>query len=146
MDESNELLKLENQLCFPFYAVSRLITRYYQPLLEELKLTYPQYLVLLFLWEQETATIKEISEALLLNTNTLTPLLKRLEKQGLIIRQREKSDERKVGVSLTAPGKNLREKALQIPLTLIDNMNYPVEKLMELKESVDQFLLALRKG
>ncbi len=146
MEEQKDLLKLENQLCFPFYAVSRLITRHYQPLLEKLELTYPQYLVLLVLWERETATVKEISEALLLNTNTLTPLLKRLEKQGLITRKREQTDERKVAIGLTESGKNLRERAVHVPLTLIENMDYPIKKLIELKESVDQFLLALRKG
>ena len=91
-----ENLKLENQICFPVYAASRLITREYQPLLDKLGITYPQYLVLMVLWENDRLQVNDIAKKLILNTNTITPLLKRMEKQGLIIRKRSEQDERSV--------------------------------------------------
>ena len=116
-------LKLENQICFPIYAASRLITREYQPLLEEMGLTYPQYLVLLVLWEEDELPVKEIGEKLLLNTNTVTPLLKRMETQGLLLRQRSAEDERRVLVSLTAQGRAMREEAQAIPEKLVAGLS-----------------------
>ncbi len=110
-----EQLKLENQLCFPVYAASRLITRIYQPYLDEIGITYPQYLVLLVLWENDELTVNEISRKLFLNTNTTTPLLKRLEAQGLVTRRRSDEDERKVIIALTANGKKLQSRAADIP-------------------------------
>jgi len=112
---SYEQLKLENQLCFPLYAVSHLITRRYQPYLEKLGITYPQYLVLLVLWENNGLSVNEISKKLMLNTNTVTPLLKRMEKTGLINRSRSEKDERKVMIDLTHDGRNMREEAVKIP-------------------------------
>ena len=108
-----EQLKLENQLCFPVYAASRLITREYQPFLDQLKITYPQYLVLMVLWEHDGLPVNDIAKKLFLNTNTITPLLKRMEQQGLIKRNRSEADERKVLVQLTGKGKKLQEKAAQ---------------------------------
>lgn len=108
-------LKLENQLCFPFYAASRLITREYQPYLDKLGITYPQYLVLLILWETDGVSVNDISGKLILNTNTVTPLLKRMEKQGLITRTRSGDDERKVIVHLTGSGKKMKRPAASIP-------------------------------
>ena len=99
-------LKLENQLCFPLYAASRLVTKCYQPLLQEFDLTYPQYLVLLILWETDSVNLKVISEKLHLQTNTITPLLKRMEEAGLIDRTRSPEDERSMIISLTKMGKN----------------------------------------
>lgn len=114
-----EQLKLENQICFPIYAASRLITREYQPLLDELGLTYPQYLALLVLWEQDGLPVNEIGQKLLLNTNTVTPLLKRMEAQGLVTRRRSPDDERRVIVTLTAQGRALQEQAVAIPAKLV---------------------------
>lgn len=112
-------LKLEKQLCFPLYALSRLITREYQPHFDRLGITYPQYLVLLVLWEaDEGMTVVDIADKLLLGTNTITPLLKRMEKEKLIRRHRSRKDERKVLVSLTETGRDLREQASGIPLAL----------------------------
>src|SRR5512133_1354908 len=108
-------LKLENQLCFPFYAASRLITREYQPYLDKLGITYPQYLVLLILWETDGVSVNDISGKLILNTNTVTPLLKRMEKQGLITRTRSGHDERKVIVNLTDSGQKMKRPAASIP-------------------------------
>ncbi|MBP1175809.1 DNA-binding MarR family transcriptional regulator [Paenibacillus sp. PvR133] len=108
-------LKLDNQLCFAIYACSREITKLYQPYLEKLGVTYSQYLVLIVLWEREECTVKELGEALYLDSGTLTPLLKRLQNAGLIDRKRSTQDERKVLISLTTEGSALREKALSVP-------------------------------
>src|SRR6056297_1041292 len=110
-----EQLKLENQLCFPVYAASRLITREYQPFLENLGITYPQYLVLMVLWEDDCLPVNDIAKTLILNTNTITPLLKRMEQQGLLFRKRSDKDERKVIVKLTEKGKDLQKEAVKIP-------------------------------
>ncbi|WP_319416367.1 MarR family transcriptional regulator [Marispirochaeta aestuarii] len=145
MADSDDVLKLENQLCFPFYAVSRLITRHYQPLLEKLNLTYPQYLVLLVLWERQSSSVTELSRILLLNSNTLTPLLKRLEAQAYIQRTRSCEDERRVMISLTERGWNLRKEALGIPEKLVASLEYSEEDLIALKKLIDPFLEALKK-
>jgi len=118
-----EQLKLENQICFPIYAASRLITREYQPLLDELGLTYPQYLALMVLWEHDGLSVNDIGQKLLLNTNTVTPLLKRMEAQGLVTRQRSADDERRVIVSLTPQGQALQERAAAIPPQLAAGLN-----------------------
>jgi len=115
---ATEQLKLANQLCFPIYAASRLITRSYQPYLNELGITYPQYLVLLVLWEHDGLTVNEISNKLILNTNTTTPLLKRLEVLGIITRRRSGDDERKVLITLTDKGRSMEQLAAGIPLKL----------------------------
>ena len=108
-------LKLENQMCFPLYAAARKVTGLYTPILAELDLTYTQYIVMLVLWEKDEISVKEIGERLFLDSGTLTPLLKNLEKKGLLTRNRSKEDERVTIAKLTAEGKDLREKALHIP-------------------------------
>lgn len=133
-----EQLKLENQLCFPFYAVSRLIIRAYQEDLDKLGITYPQYLVLMVLWEKEDVSVIEIGEKLILNTNTITPLLKRMETMDLIVRTPSKSDQRKVMISLTDNGRNMQEQAAQIPLNLLKKLKVEptaseIEKTQQLK-------------
>jgi len=136
-------LKLDNQLCFPVYAASRLITREYQPHLDELGITYPQYIALMVLWEKDEISVNEITQKLILNTNTVTPLLKRMELQGLITRQRSNTDERKVIVKLTDKGKTLEEKAAEIPQKLIEGLadsNMTVNELISLKESLNQII------
>ena len=122
MSSSPKELWLENQLCFPLYAVSRLMTKQYTPLLEELDITYPQYLVLLVLWQKDDQLVSDISKRLLLESNTLTPLLKRLEQKQLVKRVRQESDERKVLISLTNAGKELQDKAVCIPQRLVENI------------------------
>lgn len=124
-----DLLKLENQICFPIYALSREVIQRYRPLLDELDLTYPQYLVFLVLWEEGQQTVNQIGEKLLLDSGTLTPLLKRLEQKKLIVRQRSKVDERVVTISLTKDGEQLREKAEDIPLKLLQELNVSIEEL-----------------
>jgi len=120
-----DLLKLENQLCFPLYALSRQITNLYRPLLENLDLTYPQYLVMLLLWENELLSVKVIGEQLKLDSGTLTPLLKRLELRGLLTRARDPQDERVVKISITALGKKLKSKAADVPAQLSQQL--PIE-------------------
>lgn len=116
-------LKLEHQICFPIYASSRLITRLYQPLLDELGLTYPQYLVMLVLWEQDGRTVQEVGKQLILNTNTLTPLLQRMESMGLLVRQRAEHDERSKIIALTAKGKQLKTNAQSVPERLVESIS-----------------------
>lgn len=114
-----EQLKLENQLCFPFYAVSRLIIREYQEDLDRLGITYTQYLVMMVLWEHDERSVNEIAQKLILNTNTVTPLLKRMEAMDLLNRTPSPDDQRKVMVSLTRKGKAMQEAAAEIPLKLM---------------------------
>lgn len=134
-----EQLKLSNQLCFPIYAASRLITRAYQPHLEKLGITYPQYLVLMVLWETDGITVNDVSKKLILNTNTLTPLLKRMESMGIVTRNRSDHDERKVVISLTPKGKEMRVKASGIPQELINglqNSSLSVNELVVLRDNL----------
>lgn len=116
-------LKLENQLCFPFYAVSRLIIRAYQDDMDALGITYPQYLVMMVLWEKDEQTVNEIAEKLILNTNTVTPLLKRMESMELITRTSSRTDQRKVIVNLTEKGLAMQEAAAIIPFNLMQKLN-----------------------
>jgi DNA-binding MarR family transcriptional regulator len=133
-------LKLGNQLCFPVYAASRLIIREYQPYLDKLGITYPQYLVLMVLWETDTISVNEISKKLILNTNTITPLLKRMETQGIIERHRSENDERKVIVNLTQKGKLMQIEAAVIPEKLASGLisdTMKIEELIDLKHKLD---------
>lgn len=111
----HEQLRLENQLCFRLYTASRLITQAYHPYLSELGLTYPQYLVMMVLWEKDRMPVNDIAKKLYLETNTVTPLLKRMESEGFIQRTRGSEDARQVIISLTEKGKNIEEKASCIP-------------------------------
>lgn len=108
-------LKLDNQVCFRLYTASRLITQAYRPLLEPLGITYPQYLVLMVLWEKDHQTVSEICKRLVLESNTLTPLLQRMEKEGLVVRKKGTADSRQTLVSLTRKGLHLQEEAKEVP-------------------------------
>ena len=110
-----DALKLENQLCFPLYAASKEVIKRYVPLLEELDLTYTQYLSMLVLWEKDGISVKEMGEKLLLDSGTMTPVLKSLEKKGYVERQRCRYDERIMIISLTEAGRRLKEDAAEIP-------------------------------
>jgi DNA-binding MarR family transcriptional regulator len=116
---ADALLALDNQLCFALYSASLAMTKTYKPLLEKLQLTYPQYLVMLVLWERDGILVKEIGERLFLDSGTLTPLLKRLQASDLIARTRDRADERQVRITLTAAGRALRQKAQQVPLQIL---------------------------
>ncbi|MGF7042290.1 MarR family winged helix-turn-helix transcriptional regulator [Mucilaginibacter lappiensis] len=134
-------LKLDEQLCFPLYALSREITNLYRPLLEELNITYPQYLVLLVLWETNEQTVNQLGEKLRLDSGTLTPLLKRLEQKGIVNRSRSTKDERIVLISLTNLGASLKEKAECIPEKLVDSFGVSEDDLLHLKKIVNKILV-----
>ncbi len=112
---SYDALKLENQLCFPLYACSKEVVRLYKPFLDEIGLTYTQYIAMMVLWARQAVSVKDLGEALYLDSGTLTPLLKKMELQGQVSRNRDPKDERSVIVSLTDVGKSLREKAIDVP-------------------------------
>ena len=113
-----DCLKLENQLCFPLYACSKEIVRKYKPVLDELNLTYTQYIAMMVLWERKQTNVKELGECLYLDSGTLTPLLKKMEQKGYIERKRSESDERNLIISITKQGEQLREEALRVPSTI----------------------------
>jgi len=138
----DEQLKLNNQICFPIYSVSRLITKAYKPFLEEMALTYPQYLVLLVLWENDNISMNKIGEKLLLNTNTLSPLVKRMEKMELLRRKRSEKDERSVFIQLTEKGKELKNKAVPIPEKLLNTLlteDVSHTEIMLLKDTLNKW-------
>jgi DNA-binding MarR family transcriptional regulator len=140
---SFDQLKLDNQLCFPLYAASRLIIRQYQPYLDKLGVTYPQYLVLMVLWENDAQPVNDIAKKLILKTNTITPLLKRMESMEIITRERSAKDERKVVVKLTEKGQKMEKVASQIPLALGESLtcaDMQIDDLMDLKEKLRKFI------
>ncbi len=135
---SGDLLALDNQLCFALYSASLAMTKSYKPLLDRLGLTYPQYLVMLVLWEQDDVLVKEIGERLYLDSGTLTPLLKRLEASALIVRTRDQADERQVRVTLSANGKALRQKAREIPLQILCASGQSPARVQDLRQQLSQ--------
>jgi DNA-binding MarR family transcriptional regulator len=142
-------LKLENQVCFPIYSVSRLITKAYKPYLDEMEITYPQYLVLMVLWENDEISVNQISEKLLLNTNTLSPLLKRMEKMEIIERNRSPKDERSVIVKLTKKGSEFKTLAKPIPGELVKillNENVQLEEVIKMKNMLNEWIEILSKN
>ncbi|MBC8070070.1 MAG: MarR family transcriptional regulator, partial [Deltaproteobacteria bacterium] len=132
MARGDDALLLGHQLCFALYNASRSLIRAYGPLLEPLGLTYPQYLVMLVLWEQDSVSVKAIGERLALDSGTLTPLLKRMEQHGVIARRRDGEDERVVRIHLTAAGRKLRERAREVPLGIACSAGFDVGNAKEL--------------
>src|SRR5580765_8981430 len=128
--------RLDDQLCFALYAASRAVTQRYRPLLDELGLTYPQYLVMLVLWEHGPTTVKGLADALQLDYGTLSPLLKRLAAAGLVERQRRSDDERSVEISLTAAGDELKARASRIPQLLVDAYNLDANEFTALRDNL----------
>ncbi|MED4008341.1 MarR family transcriptional regulator [Priestia aryabhattai] len=143
MEQLYKQLQLENQLCFSIYATSREITKVYKPLLDKLGVTYPQYLALLVLWEHETLSVKKMGKLLYLDSGTLTPMLKRMQDQELVIRERSHEDERVVFISLTEKGKKLRDKACHIPEEVFSMTNKSQGELEKLKETLQELLQSL---
>jgi DNA-binding MarR family transcriptional regulator len=141
--ENQETPKLGNQLCFPFYVIAKEITGMYRPYLEELDITYSQYLVMMVLWEFERLTVNQIGEKLYLDSGTLTPLLKRLEAKSYIVRHRKKEDERVVEVFLTEEGNQLQKKAYIIPGKMQDKLNLSEDDLVALKETINKLLIKI---
>lgn len=140
---ASDPLHLDSQLCFPLYAVSRLFTKAYQPFLQELGLTYPQYLVCLVLWEHGELTVKALGDKLLLDSGTLTPLLKRLEQKQWVSRRRDSHDERSVLISLLPAGQALRQRACQIPEQLMAKLNLPAADMAALRTQLQALLAHL---
>jgi DNA-binding MarR family transcriptional regulator len=137
---ANPLLQLDNQLCFAVYSAGHAFNRVYKQLLERLGLTYPQYLAMLVLWEQDDVPVKDIGERLFLDSGTLTPLLKRLEAAGLIKRTRSAEDERQMLIALTPQGQALREKAKAVPMGILSASACTVGEMAAMKDD----LVALR--
>ncbi|MES2053823.1 MAG: MarR family transcriptional regulator [Pseudomonadota bacterium] len=135
-NKSDAMLKLDNQLCFALYSTSLAMTRLYKPLLDELGLTYPQYLVMLVLWEKDGLMVSELGERLYLDSGTLTPLLKRLESSGLISRIRAVEDERRVHITLTAAGRKLKARAARIPGCILSASQCSIPELIALTQQV----------
>lgn len=143
--ENSKSLQLDNQICFPLYVIAKEITGLYRPFLEEIDITYPQYLVLMVLWENDGLGVSHIGEKLFLDSGTLTPLLKRLETKGIIDRKRKKEDERVVEVFLTEAGKQLQKKACEIPGKIQNKIGVETEDLIHLKETIQKILNKIEK-
>jgi MarR family transcriptional regulator, organic hydroperoxide resistance regulator len=141
--ENDDGLKLSNQLCFATYAAAHAFNRVYKPLLDRLELTYPQFLVLLVLWEQDNLTVSEIGRHLFLDSGTLTPLLKRLEAAGLLRRARDAADERQVRIGLTPKGRDLRARAADARQEVACATGLPAVELDALREQVNRLREAL---
>lgn len=134
--QSEGLLSLDSFLCFAIYSTNHAMNRFYKPLLEDLGLTYPQYIMMVVLWEKDKQTVKSLGQQLFLESNTLTPLLKRLEKMGHVTRQRNAADERQVLICLTPQGKGLKEKALNLPNCLLEASGLTPETIKQLQEQI----------
>jgi MarR family transcriptional regulator, organic hydroperoxide resistance regulator len=143
MEDQNPLL-LESQICFKIYTLEREITKLYRTLLEDLDLTYPQYLVMLLLWEKDGMTVKEIGKRLFLDSGTLTPMLKRMEANGIIKRRRSTEDERSVIISLTKKGEQLKQKAECIPSKLVEDISLDNGELTILNKTLTNMLYRLQ--
>lgn len=127
-----DMLKLENQLCFPLYACSKEIVRKYKPFLDELDLTYTQYITMMVMWEQKEMNVKTLGDCLYLDSGTLTPVLKKLEAKEYLIRQRSKADERNLCVSITAKGEALKDKAINVPGKIMECVKLESEDVKQL--------------
>src|SRR4051812_2496246 len=133
---TDQALLLDNQLCFALYSASLAMTKLYKPLLDELGLTYPQYLAMLVLWERDGLMVSELGERLSLDSGTLTPLLKRLEASGLIARIRDVQDERRVHITLTADGRKLKQRARKVPGCILEASRCSIPELVSLTRQV----------
>ena len=133
---AHEVLRLDHQLCFELYSASLAMTKLYQPLLAQIGLTYPQYLVMLVLWERDDVTVSDIGQRVSLDSGTLTPLLKRLAQQGMLLRERDAQDERRVRVRLSAAGLALRERAALIPRCILQATQCSLNEVQALAAQV----------
>ena len=145
MESKYESLTLKNQLCFPIYLCSKEIIRKYTPLLDKLNLTYTQYIVMMYFWEKEKSNVKELGKALLLDSSTLTPLLKKLETKGYITRVRSTIDERNLSIAITKKGLELRDKALSIPMKMGKCININEEEAKTLYKLINKVLINTQK-
>lgn len=136
--EPDALLPLDKQLCFALYSASRAFTNLYRPFLDELGLTYPQYLAMLVLWEREKLSVKDLGVALQLDSGTLSPLLKRLQTAGLLTRRRSAEDERSVEVALTSEGRELRERASTVPARMLSATGLAPDEMAQLRTTLER--------
>lgn len=138
-NDPDDLLALDNQVCFALVTAARNVVSIYRPILEPLGLTHPQYLVMLALWEQSPRSLRELAEELSLEPATLSPLVKRLEGQGLVTKSRRDDDERTLAVDLTPDGRRLREQALQVPVKVMDSVGTDAAALLALRDALAPF-------
>ena len=146
MNEKYDSITLKNQLCFPIYLCSKEIIRKYTPLLNKLDLTYTQYIVMMYFWEKEKSNVKDIGKTLLLDSGTLTPLLKKLENKGFITRIRSKIDGRNLEVEITEKGKKLKEKAKSIPKTMGKCIDLSNEEAITLHSLIYKVLINVERS
>ena len=144
-NERYEALRLDNQLCFPLYACAKEIVRRYKPFLDEIDLTYTQYIVMMVLWEEREINVKELGSRLYLDSGTLTPVLKRLEQKGLITRQRDDKDERVLIVSITKEGDELKDKAVEIPVKMAGCVSLEPQDAAELYRLLHKLLAGFER-
>lgn len=140
MDENFDMLRLENQLCFPLYACAKELVRRYKPFLDPLGLTYTQYITMMLLWEHKSMSVKALGDCLYLDSGTLTPLLKRLEAKGYITRERSAADERSVFISISGAGEQLKLAAAEIPFKLGACVKLEPEEAIELRRLLAKLL------
>ena len=145
MSNKYDMLKLENQLCFPLYAASKEIVRHYKPFLDELDMTYTQYITMMVMWEHKELTVKELGQYLYLDSGTLTPLLKTMERKGWVERNRSKEDERVLNVTITEMGDKLKEKAVHVPEQMAGCVKLEPEEAMQLYKTLHKILDNLQK-
>jgi len=143
--EEFDRLKLENQLCFPLYALSRKVTQLYKPLLDEYNLTYTQYITMLVIWEHEEISFKRLGEELYLDSGTLSPVIKRLKKKELVEKFRDPLDDRLVMVELTEKGKKMKKEIVEVPKKLACQITGKKETLIQLKKNLDELLVESEK-
>lgn len=141
--ELSEATKLENQLCFPLYAASRLVTKCYQPVLDNLGITYPQYVVLMVLWENDAVNLNFLAEKLKLQSNTLTPLVKRMEEMGLINRARSQKDERNIVITLTKKGRLLQKEAPKLQNQLLKHLGITEAEGIHLRSLLNKLIAGI---
>lgn len=135
-----EVLRLENQICFPLYVCSKEMVKRYTPLLDKMDLTYTQYITMLVLWEHKEMNVKELGKYLYLDSGTLTPVLKKLEQKGYVTRKRDAKDERVLNIAVTDMGMDLREKALEVPAKIDESVDLSQEDLVKLQEILHKVL------
>ena len=139
-EQKYDALKLENQICFPLYAAAREIVKQYKPMLDKVDLTYTQYIVMMVLWDKKSITTKELGHRLFLDSGTLTPLLKKMEANGLLTRKRSKHDERNLDVTITEKGERLKDQAIEIPAQMVKCSQLDSEEMLMLYKTLYKIL------
>ncbi len=140
MSDKYDVLKLENQLCFPLYACAKEVVKRYKPFLDKIDLTYTQYIAMMVMWEHKSVNVKELGEYLFLDSGTLTPLLKTLEKKGFVTRERSKEDERNLIVKVTDKGLKLRDEAVKVPMEMSGCIKFEKEDAAQLYRLLHKML------